>query len=167
MMKLFLPFLMALLMTGWGFGQSTKPITNFEAIRILRACRSHKMLDCDGAKIESVILRYGRGDAKLLSPLLKAAEFSDGALSEDLAEFYSDELKGNTTGFLTAVAGLASSTQETIVMLTSVGGNPEEMRQAKRRLRKIARTQGPIGELAIRLLNAMPDGKTYPNTGKK
>jgi hypothetical protein len=167
MKKLFLPFFMALLMTGSGFGQTAKPITHLEAMEILRGCRSRKMLDCDGAKIESVILRYRRGDAQLLYPLLKAAEFSDGALSEDLAEFYSDELKVNTTGFLIAVSGLASSTQETIVMLAALGGDPDEMTQVQRRLRKLARNKGPSAQLATRLLNALPDGKTYPNNGKK
>jgi hypothetical protein len=82
------------------------PKNRNEALRTFKACiRSTRpaTLDCSEEFAANVIAFYNRGDHSLLKPLLDAGLSSDGALSEELGDFYSNVLSTNPRRFLTSI----------------------------------------------------------------
>jgi len=64
-----------------------------------------------------IILVYKHGHQELLEPILKAGQHSDGALSEELGDFYGDELTSHTRVFVSALSGFSPKDQDSICWL--------------------------------------------------
>jgi hypothetical protein len=82
------------------------PKNRNEALRTFKACirpTRPATLDCSEEFVADVIAFYDRGDHSLLKPLLDAGLSSDGALSEELGDFYSNVLSTNPRRFLTSI----------------------------------------------------------------
>jgi len=61
----------------------------------------------DEGTMSLIILIYKHGHHELLEPILEAGLHSDGALSEELGDFYGEELESRTQEFVAALSGLA------------------------------------------------------------
>jgi hypothetical protein len=122
-----------------------------KALRSLRSCANHSMNSgCDEDASQYLVELYNRGDHRLLEPLVNAGSYSDGALSEVLADFYSDMLWKRPGQFLEALSSHSAHNQRTDCMLASQMGGDQllSVRRSLRnfssakygRLSKVART---------------------------
>ncbi len=167
-MKIKILAVLIIVMASSALGQKSKLISHDDAMRTLKACQERRLPpECDENPIYEVIKRYERGDTSLLKPLLRTHEFSDGALAEELDEFYGRQLWHNTIRFLTALSQLPSRIQEEVCYHTFVDGKQSAMNELDRRLRRIINKKIGISHVARLCIDAVPDGKTYPNTNNK
>jgi len=96
----------ATLIFGLSLVSAQTPKNRNEALRTFKACirpTRPATLDCSEEFVANVIAFYNRGDYSLLRPLLDAGLSSDGALSEELGDFYSKVLLKNPRRFLKSV----------------------------------------------------------------
>lgn len=96
----------AVLIFGLSFVSAQIPKNRDAALRTFKACirpTRPATLDCSQEFVANVIAFYNRGDYSLLRPLLDAGPSSDGALSEELGDFYSKVLLKNPRRFLASV----------------------------------------------------------------
>lgn len=107
--------------------------------------------DCDENTADVLLKLFAQGHTELLRPLLAGCRHSDGALSEELYPFYSDQLTRNPTRFVSALDAFLPSEQKVIcgdageAICEQSGGGPtkgnypKEMRTV---LNNLAKTGG-------------------------
>ena len=107
-----------------------------KAIQNLSSCGTPKT-GCDETSAAYLVGLYDRGDHGLLKLLVHAGSFSDGALSEVLADFYGDMLWKRPHSFLEALSSERPKDQQTDCMLASVIEG-KQLRDVRRSLRKFS-----------------------------
>jgi hypothetical protein len=147
--------------------QRSGMVSHAQAIRTMNACQAKMFPACEEVSVYRVIQRYMRGDRSLLTPLLKAFSFSDGALREELGEFYGTELKRHPSRFLAALSRRPRSSQDLICLHANVNVTNKERPLLLRRLRHLGKRNWGMAYAAQRCMDSIPDGKTYPNTDHK
>jgi hypothetical protein len=127
------------------------PKNRVEALRTFKACKQPTRpatLDCSEEFVANVIDLYNRGDYSLLKPLLDAGLSSDGALSEELGDFYSNVLSRNPRRFLAAVRSHPVKQEAHLCWMAGVtdGGGMETqmLRNVRRSLRVISSRRDDI-----------------------
>jgi hypothetical protein len=103
-------------------------------IEALRASHTDHRFDSIGA--EAMITQLiRRGDAGLLSELFNAATWSDGALSEGLADTFGERLVSNPSGFLMTLSGVSIDTRRAVYRVTEGSSlSQDEMIEVKKYL---------------------------------
>jgi hypothetical protein len=76
---------------------------------------------CDENTGDMLIKLYGQGHRELLRPILAGCHYSDGALSEELYPFYTDQLEHSPKEFVSALASFRQNEQSDICI--HVGGD--------------------------------------------
>lgn len=96
------------------------------------------------------------GDKDLLEPLFKASEWSDGAMSTDLASAYSEALMMDPDSFLNLLSLQSQSTRDGVMYLLRDNSlTPEQNEKIKKYLRAVAPSSklAPVAAQTLKVLS--------------
>ena len=137
--------------TGWNRQQAVYLLALFghdyelnrdELLKVWRGCV--EKIDgtiCDEMTAMTLIGLYHQGHQEILRSLLAGCRNSDGALSEELGPFYSEQLERHPKNFVTTLATFAPKEQHSICWLAGAedggGMNPKTERKVLANLKTI------------------------------
>jgi hypothetical protein len=146
------------------------PKNRNEALRTFRACiRPNRpaSLDCSEEFVANVIDLYDRGDYSLLKPLLDAGLSSDGALAEELGDFYSNVLSRNPRRFLASVKSRPAKQKHQLCWMAGAtdgsGMGTTMLRNVRRSLRVISSRRNDLLSSVARVCLADVNRANAPN----
>jgi len=124
----------------------------------LRASRNdHRFGSIEAESMIAELIR--RGDLGLLSELFNAVGWSDGALSEGLADTFVEVLVNNPNGFLLALSGVSPGTRRSVYRLTDQSSFPPDDLIKVRKSLSSASVPASLRTIARELLASLRSSK--------